>query len=232
MTSWFDRLGLQPGERRMVLGAMVVFVALMSYWFLWPKVDEYGKIERSLEETARLRTRYLSETTKTNTYAQRLRELQTSGAQLAGEDAANRLQADINREASNTGVQINSMIPSTVSARIAGGQTNQFFDDIQVTVSLSAGEQELVDFLYALGSGASMVRVRDVSNLRLDPSQTRLTSTLTFVASVQKKVAPAAAVPGRKPSPATPVAAGGSNAALKAPTANPGRTPTTNRVSK
>jgi hypothetical protein len=232
MTAWFDRLGLQPGERRMVLGALVVFVALMSYWFLWPKVDEYSKIERSLEETARLRGRYLSETTKTNSYAKRLRELQTSGAQLAGEDAANRLQADINREASNTGVQINSMIPSTVSARIAGGQTNQFFDDIQVTVSLSAGEQELVDFLYGLGSGASMVRVRDVSNLRLDPTQTRLTATLTFVASVQKKTAPAGTGPARKPNPPAPVPAGGSNTVPKASSANPSRTSTTNRVSK
>ena len=205
MTALFDRLNLQPAERRMVLVAMVVLAGLLSYWFVWPKWDEYQKIERGLEETGRLKARYLTETTKTNSYAKRLVELQTSGAQLAGDDAANRLQADVNREAASAGVQILSMIPSTVSARVGGSQTNQFFDDLQVTVALNAGEPELVAFLYALGSGASMVRVRDVSNLRLDPSQTRLTATITFVASVQKKAPPAArggaqSKPGSSPS--------------------------------
>ena len=123
----------------------------------------------------------------------RLRELQTQGGQIANDDAANQLQQIVNREAATAGVQINSIIPSTVSSRSAGGLTNQFFDDIQVSLSLSAGETELVDFLYALGAGDSMIRVRDVSNLRLDPSQTRLQATLTLVASVQKKAASAPA---------------------------------------
>ena len=145
-------------------------------------------------------------------------ELQTSGAQLAGDDAANRLQADVNREAAAAGVQILSMIPSTVSARVGGSQTNQFFDDLQVTVALNAGEPELVAFLYALGSGASMVRVRDVSNLRLDPSQTRLTATITFVASVQKKAAaPASRGATNKPS-SRPAVAPATNAPSKAQT--------------
>lgn len=215
MTALFDRLNLQPAERRMVLVAMVVMVALLSYWFVWPKWDEYQKIERGLEETGRLKARYLAETTKTNAYAKRLVELQTSGAQLAGDDAANRLQADVNREAAAAGVQILSMIPSTVSARVGGSQTNQFFDDLQVTVALNAGEPELVAFLYALGSGASMVRVRDVSNLRLDPSQTRLTATITFVASVQKKAAAAATrVAANKPA-SRPAVAPATNAPSK-----------------
>ena len=224
MTALFDRLNLQPAERRMVLVAMVVMVALLSYWFVWPKWDEYQKIERGLEETGRLKARYLSETTKTNAYAKRLLELQTSGAQLAGDDAANRLQADVNREAASAGVQILSMIPSTVSARVGGSQTNQFFDDLQVTVALNAGEPELVAFLYALGSGASMVRVRDVSNLRLDPSQTRLTATITFVASVQKKVAaPATRGATNKPS-SRPTAVPATNASSKAQTSPPAAT--------
>lgn len=224
MTALFDRLNLQPAERRMVLVAMVVMVALLSYWFVWPKWDQYQKIERGLEETGRLKARYLSETTKTNAYAKRLLELQTSGAQLAGDDAANRLQADVNREAASAGVQILSMIPSTVSARVGGSQTNQFFDDLQVTVALNAGEPELVAFLYALGSGASMVRVRDVSNLRLDPSQTRLTATITFVASVQKKVAaPATRGATNKPS-SRPTAVPATNASSKAQTSPPAAT--------
>lgn len=206
MTALFDRLNLQPAERRMVLVAMVVMTLLLSYWFVWPKWGEYQKIERGLEETGRMKARYLAETTKTNGYAKRLLELQNTGAQLAGDDAANRLQADVNREAAAAGVQILSMIPSTVSARVGGSQTNQFFDDLQVTVALNAGEPELVSFLYALGSGASMVRVRDVSNLRLDPTQTRLTATITFVASVQKKAPAASSTKARPAAGSTPAA--------------------------
>lgn len=195
MTAWFDKMNLQPQERRMVLAAIVVMALLVNYWFVWPYFKEYSEVTRALEETQRVQARYLSETTKTNSYSQRLRDLQSKGGQVATDDAANLLQQTINKAAASAGVQINSLIPSTVSARGANGQTNQFFDDIQVTVSLVAGEPELLDFLYELGAGDSMVRVRDVSNLRLDPSQTKLTATLTLVASIQKKAPAPAAKP-------------------------------------
>lgn len=211
MTSWFDRLNLQPGERRMVLGAMVVVALLLNYWCVWPFFNEFGEVQKGLDETGRVRSRYLSETTKTNEYTRRLRDLQSRGGQVASDDAANQLQQTINKAAATAGVQINSMIPSTVSARGANGQTNQFFDDIQVTVSVVAGEPELVDFLYELGSGSSMVRVRDVSNLRLDPSQTKLQTTLTLVASVQKKAPPAPPRTTPAGSPATGTRPGATN---------------------
>lgn len=204
MTAWFDRMNLQPQERRMVLGAMVVMALLVNYWFVWPYFREYAEVSRGLDETRRVQGRYLAETTKTNAYLVKLRDLQSRGGQVASEDSANQLQQTINKAAASAGVQINSMIPSTVSARGANGQTNQFFDDIQVTVSLVSGEPELVDFLYELGAGDSMVRVRDVSNLRLDPSQTRLQATLTLVASVQKKAPAPVAKPATTPKPAVP----------------------------
>lgn len=188
----------------MVLGAMVVMALLVNYWFVWPYFQEYSEVSKGLDETRRIQGRYLSETTKTNAYLLKLRDLQSRGGQVASDDAANQLQQTINKAAASAGVQINSMIPSTVSARGANGQTNQFFDDIQVTVSLVSGEPELVDFLYELGAGDSMVRVRDVSNLRLDPSQTRLQATLTLVASVQKKAPAPVAKPATTPKPAVP----------------------------
>jgi hypothetical protein len=177
---------------------------LVNYWFVWPYFQQYAEVSKGLDETQRIQGRYLSETTKTNAYLVKLRDLQSRGGQVANDDAANQLQQTINRAAASAGVQINSMIPSTVSARGANGQTNQFFDDIQVTVSMVSGEPELVDFLYELGAGDSMVRVRDVSNLRLDPSQTKLQATLTLVASVQKKAPAPVAKPATTPKPAVP----------------------------
>ncbi len=198
----------------MVLAALVVAALLINYWFVWPYFKEFAEVTRSQEETRRIQSRYLAETTRTNGYVRRLAELQSRGGQVVGDDAANQLQQTINKAAATAGIQINSMIPSTVAARSATGQTNQFFDDIQVTVSLVSDEPELVDFLYELGSGESMVRVRDVSNLRLDPSQTKLQTTLTLVASVQKKAAP---VPSRTASAAKPAAPGGRSATTNRP---------------
>ena len=63
---------------------------------------------------------------------------------------------------------------------------------------VTASEPELVGFLYSLGAGDSMIRVRDISRLRLDPSQTRLTAQVTVVASFQKKPK----TPPKAPTPA------------------------------
>jgi type II secretory pathway component PulM len=207
MNAWFDRLNLQPQERRMVLVGIVVVALLLNYWLIWPYVGEHSKVMRELDEVGRVENRYRAETGKTNAYVTRLKDLQTRGAQVAGDDAANRLQAVINSEASVAGVQLNRVVPSTVAARSGNNQTNQFFDDLQVTVDLVSGENELVNFLYRLGAGDSMVRVRDVSNLRLDPTQTRLQATLTLVASVQKKAsAPPVQRPTTVPTGPTPAA--------------------------
>ncbi|MCW5558840.1 MAG: hypothetical protein KIT22_13560, partial [Verrucomicrobiae bacterium] len=127
---------------------------------------------------------------------------------------ANRLQSAIQSKAVEFGVVVGNIRPIATAAR--GVQTNAFFDEQQMSVEVIAGEAELVNFLHSLGLGDSLIRVRDIARLRLDGSQTRLQTTLTVVASYQKKPkAPAAsAKPSRpsgaqppSPSPATPPAA-------------------------
>ncbi len=205
MTGWFDRLNLQPQERRLVLGAIVVVALVLNYWVVWPFFQDWPKVNRELEEVYRVKARYTTETSKTNQYAKRLLSLRSMGAQVAAEDAPTRLQVTILTTANTTGVQVNRLIPVTQPARVgANNRTNQFFEEYQVTVDVISGEQELVDFLYQLGSGDSMVRVRDVNNLRLDPSQTKLSCSLTLVASFPRRT-PVAAPPPRKPLPGSVV---------------------------
>ena len=62
------------------------------------------------------------------------------------------------------------------------------------------GESELIDFLYNMGSGGSLVRVRDLS-VSPDAGQYKLSGRVTLTASLQKKAAPVAAA-----KPATPAA--------------------------
>jgi hypothetical protein len=106
------------------------------------------------------------------------------------------LQQTIYAEASRAGISIGRLIPQIVAARTgASGQTNQFFEEHVVKVDITAGEEQLVNFLYRLGTGDSMIRVRDVANLRLDPSQTRLMASLDLVASFPRRTPSTASGP-------------------------------------
>src|SRR5262245_10636240 len=186
MMQWLDRLNLQPHERRWLLIGLVVLALVLNYWLVWPYFGQWAETRNERDKLDSSRGRYLGEIGKKATYERKLKELQRVGAEVMQEDQANRLQSVIQTEAATSGVTWSNLRPLIVPARIAG-QTNAFFDEQQVTLDVTADEQELVNFLYALGSGDSMIRVRDMSRLRLDPSNTRLSTTLTVVASFQKK---------------------------------------------
>jgi hypothetical protein len=194
---WLDKLNLPPTERRWILGGLVVLLVVLNYWFIWPYFGEWGKVSKELSEVNRRRGTQMTELGKKGEYERKLAELQKSGGGVVlQEDQANRVQQTIYTQGSANGVTVNSVRPVQVPARLASGQTNQFFDEVRMTCDLVGGEQELVNFLYALGSGDSSIRVSDMVNLRLDPTQTKLATTLTLVASFQRKApAPAASHP-------------------------------------
>lgn len=186
MMQWLDRLNLQPHERRWLLVGIVILAVVLNYWLIWPYFDEWKQVGVEQEKLEANRTKYLGEIGKKAAYESKVKELQNVGAEVMREDQANRLQSAIQTEGARTGVTVSNYRPLNVPSRVAG-QTNAFFDEQQMTVDVNASEAELVDFLYALGSGDSMIRVRDMSRLRLDPTQTRLLTTLTVIASYQKK---------------------------------------------
>jgi hypothetical protein len=59
-------------------------------------------------------------------------------------------------------------------------------------INAIATEDQLVDFLYKLGSGSSMIRVRDLE-LQPDPPRQKLSANIRLVASYQKNPTPATA---------------------------------------
>lgn len=72
-------------------------------------------------------------------------------------------------------------------------RTNDVFFVEQVqNINVLAPEENMVDFLYRLGSGASMIRVRDLS-LQPDPPHQRLQADIRLVASYQKSPTAASA---------------------------------------
>jgi hypothetical protein len=103
-------------------------------------------------------------------------------------------------------------------------RTNEFFLEQTQTINVQSGEQPLVDFLFNLGSGNSLIRVRD---LVLHPdAQTRqqLAGAIKLVASYQKNPSKAA-VPGSRTgstrTAGTPSATSRSSTAASTPSTPP-----------
>ena len=55
-----------------------------------------------------------------------------------------------------SGVSVNSYTPMRASG---GARTNQLFEEQSGTIAVVSGEAELLDFLYSLSSGGSLIRV-------------------------------------------------------------------------
>ena len=78
-------------------------------------------------------------------------------------EAMRRCERTIDQLANSTtvGVQSRSRISE---AKPVGGVTNLFFTELNYPITISTGEKELVDFLYQVGSGDSLIRVRDLAD--------------------------------------------------------------------
>jgi Tfp pilus assembly protein PilO len=76
---------------------------------------------------------------------------------------------------------------SIVSTSRQTTRTNEFFVELEQNINVIATDQQLVGFLYKLGSSASMIRVRDLE-LQPDPAHQHLNANIRLVASYQKMV--------------------------------------------
>jgi len=184
--SFLDQLNLRPQEKRILAAVLVVALVLVSIFFVWPKLGERPKLVTALEAARKKLQTYQAEIARVPDYQTRLRELEGQGSAVLREEQALQLQSAVQANATKHGVPITSMrvgapSPSTTS-------TNAFFDEQAVIVGVNTGERELVNFLHALGTDNSMIRVRDM-DLRPDPPRYKLNGSITLVASYQKKTA-------------------------------------------
>jgi Tfp pilus assembly protein PilO len=104
---------------------------------------------------------------------------------VAAEDQAINFMRTIQGQASASGFGIERYSPTRMT-------TNQFFVEQVQNIQVHATEEQLVDFLYKIGSGVSMIRVRDLT-LQPDQARQRLGADIKLVASYQKNPKPAAA---------------------------------------
>lgn len=223
MTSIFDKLNLQPHERRFVVIGTVVLLFLLNYLVIVPYFKEWKVVREDLEKTDAQNSKFKAEIDKRATYEKRIAELKKNeGANildLPENERATYVMRTIQRTAEENSVMMPALRQVSTLSRGLSGQTNQFFDEVAYSADVNAGEADLVNFLHQLGKSDAMIRVRGMNNLGLDPSQRKLKTTLTLVASFQRKTPLSAAKPAgptNKPPATVTTPAGGPNAQAKA----------------
>jgi len=198
-------------ERRFIILVAVILFVVINLLFVLPHFHDLGKIESRFAGANNKLEQYEKEIAQVPLYEKNVKELEGEGASVPQEDQSVNFLTAINNQAaqSTVGIIANNRQPE---------RTNQFFIERAQALTTQSGEPQLVDFLYSLGSGTSLIRVRSLS-IRPDAARQGLSATITLIASYQKK-APAKSTPATKPAtttaptttptakPATPAAGG------------------------
>lgn len=197
MNNYFSKLN--PSERRfVVVVALVVFLVINIFW-VWPHFSDWGVIRGRLNKATTTMGTFNAMFEKTNALAKDVDQMQRAGGNVPPEDQAVSFLRTIQSQAAKSGVLVGG------TGRLIT-RTNAFFMEQIQTITVESEEGPLVDFLYNLGAGDSLVRVRDLS-VHPNPQRQKLQANLTLIASFQKnvKAAPPAAKPGTPPAkPAAP----------------------------
>lgn len=169
---------LNPNERRFVVAVAVIFFLVINIFWVWPHFADWSQLQSRRSDAQTKLGNYDRVIAKKPTLERDIRELTREGADVPAEDQAIQFLRTIQNEAMRSRVGVISTSRSSTT-------TNQFFLEQAQTITVVAGEKELVDFLYSIGSGNSLIRVKDLS-VRPDPARHQLNASITLVASYQK----------------------------------------------
>lgn len=182
MKKYFSQL--RPVERRLVIGAAVIVFLVLNAWLVWPHFSDWGKLRQRLDEANRKLKLYQAASAQIPALQAQVKKFETQGEFVALEDQSINLMRTIQGQAAASGVGINNY------SRQITRTNDAFFIEQDQNIMVQATEAQLVDFLYKLGNGASMIRVRDLE-LQPDPPHYHLNANIMLVASYQKSPPPA-----------------------------------------
>ncbi|HEU6447075.1 MAG TPA: hypothetical protein VFV23_01395 [Verrucomicrobiae bacterium] len=200
---------LRPMERRLAVGVAVVLILVLNWVYIWPHFSDWGKLQSRRTAANKKLDLYHKAIAEIPTLQKEVNALQNQGEFVPPEDQAFNFLRLIQSQAVQSGVGI-------VNQSRAQTRTNDVFFIEQVqNMQVVATDDQLVDFLYKLGSGGSMIRVRGLE-MQPDVAHQHLSAQIQLVASYQKKPPVAAAVKTNAPAAArtaTPAAKPGATAA-------------------
>jgi len=170
---------LRPFERRVAIGVVVVVFLVLNYVFVWPHFSDWGNLSRRLD-TARSKLKlYQTAVAQTDACQKQVDSLQSQGEFVALENQGVNMLRTIQTQSAQSGVSIVN------NSRQITRTNDAFFVEQVQNINVTADDGKLVDFLYKLGSGASMIRVRDLE-MQPDGTKQHLVANIRLVASYQK----------------------------------------------
>ena len=170
---------LRPMERRLVVGVLVVVILVLNWVFIWPHFSDLGNLKGRLKNARDSLKLYQAAIAQVPDYAAQVKKLEGQGEFVAPEDQAINFMRTIQSQAAACGFGIGSY------SRLQTRTNDAFFVEQVQTITVAANDQQLVNFLYKLGSGSSMVRVRDLE-MQPDAAHQKLNANIQLVASYQK----------------------------------------------
>ena len=196
---------LSTQERRIVVVTGTILFMLLNFWLVWPRFKDWKKAQTAIAASRQTLQAYQTELAKTNDYQVRLKKLENAGSQVPTPDQANTLIATVQLQATRSKLATAGIRPlGRAGSNVA---TNRFFEEQTIEVGISpTDDKDLIDFLVAMGTGDSMIRVKDMQ-LRPDNTQMKLQGKIQLVASFQKQ--PPSPTSTQTNSPAVAPAAGG-----------------------
>jgi Tfp pilus assembly protein PilO len=199
MNTYLSRLN--PSERRFVVGVALLFFIVVNIFWVWPHFSDWGILKARMNNARSELDRRTTVVQQAERLKVELAKMEDEGSPVPPEDQSIEFMRTIQTQAGQSGMGITGYGHQTT-------RTNQFFAEQSQTISGVSAEKQLIDFLYNLGSGNSMIRVRSLS-VHPDPVRQQLNANITLVASYQKNPKPQAAEPAAKAAPvnrATPPA--------------------------
>jgi len=185
---------LRPMERRLAVGVLVVLIIVLNAWLIWPHFHDFGNLRGRLDSARQKLALYQTTIAQKADYAAKMQRFEGQGEFVAPEDQAVNFIRTVQSQAAESGVAIGTTSRQTTS-------TNEFFVEQIQNIGVTATDEQLVNFLYKLGSGASMIRVRDLE-LQPDTARQKLNANIRLVASYQKKPPEKSAAPAPAAAPA------------------------------
>ena len=175
---------LRPMERRLAVGVLVVVFLVLNFVFIWPHFSDWTNLRQRGDQARQKLKIYQDAIAQSSTnYEAQVKSLEGQGESVAPEDQAINFMKEINAQAAASGVRIDNF------SHMATRTNDAFFiEQVQTITVNDADDKQLVDFLYNLGSGASMVRVNGLE-LQPDASHEHLNASIQLIASYQKKTA-------------------------------------------
>jgi Tfp pilus assembly protein PilO len=170
---------LRPFERRVAIGIVVVVFLVLNYVFIWPHFSDWGNLSRR-RDTARNKLKlYQTVVAQTDACQKQVNSLQSQGEFVALENQGVNMLRNIQTQSAQSGVSIVN------NSRQITHTNDAFFVEQVQNINVTADDGKLVDFLYKLGSGASMIRVRDLE-MQPDSAKQHLNANIRLVASYKK----------------------------------------------